>query len=112
MPEDETGQSAGGPALGKSSAAEADRRAAAETGPSQFGDLMAQVAQVNGVNVLAAQVDVGSVDNLREMSDWFKDKVGSGVAVLATVRDGKPVIIARVTGRPDRARCQGRRPGA
>jgi alanyl-tRNA synthetase len=63
----------------------------------QFGDLLNQVQQVDGVNVLAARVDVGSVDNLREMSDWFNDKIGSGVAVLATVSNGKPVIIARVT---------------
>jgi alanyl-tRNA synthetase len=64
---------------------------------AQFGDLLEQVQQVNGVNVLAAQVDVGSVDNLREMSDWFQDKLGSGVAVLATISDDKPVIIARVS---------------
>ena len=63
----------------------------------QFGDLLGQVQQVNDVNVLAAQVEVGSVDNLREMTDWFQDKVGSGVAVLATVSNGKPVIIARVS---------------
>jgi alanyl-tRNA synthetase len=65
---------------------------------SQFGDLLGQVKQVNGVNVLAAQVDVGGVDNLREMTDWFTDKVGSGVAVLAMVSNGKPVIVAKVTG--------------
>ena len=53
--------------------------------------------QVQGVNVLAAQVDVAGVDNLREMADWYRDKVGSGVAVLATVINGKPVIIATVT---------------
>jgi alanyl-tRNA synthetase len=64
---------------------------------SQFTDLLGQVEKVNGVNVLAAQIEAGSVDNLREMSDWFQDKVGSGVAVLATVSSGKPVIIARVT---------------
>jgi len=63
----------------------------------QFSDLLSQVQQVDGVNVLAAQVDVGSVDNLREMSDWFNDKIGSGIAVLATISSGKPVIIARVT---------------
>jgi alanyl-tRNA synthetase len=65
---------------------------------SQFRDLLSQVEQVNGVNILAAQVDVGSVDNLRQMTDWFHDKIDSGVAVLATVSNGKPVIVARVTG--------------
>ncbi|MFN2134594.1 MAG: alanine--tRNA ligase [Candidatus Promineifilaceae bacterium] len=65
---------------------------------SQFGGLMDQLKQVDGVNVLAAQVDVASVDNLREMTDWFQDRVGSGVAVLGTVSDGKPLFVARVTG--------------
>ena len=37
------------------------------------------------------------MDTLREMTDWFKDKVGSGTAVLSTVRNGKPIIIAAVT---------------
>jgi len=40
---------------------------------------------------------VQNVDQLREMADWFRDKVKSGVAVLGTVSNGKPVIIATVT---------------
>ncbi len=64
---------------------------------TQLTDLLAQVVDLDGVNLLAAQVDVGSVDNLREMSDWFQDKLGSGVAVLAAVSNGKPVIVARVS---------------
>ena len=63
----------------------------------QFEALLKQVQQVNGVNVLAAQVDVADVDGLREMADWFRDKVGSGTAVLATVLNNKPLIVATVT---------------
>lgn len=63
----------------------------------QFEVLLGQVRQVNGANVLAAQVQVGGAEELREMADWFRDKVGSGAAVLATVSDGKPVIVATVT---------------
>ena len=63
----------------------------------QFHDLLEQIEQINGVNILAAQVDVARADNLREMTDWFNDKFGSGVAVLATVSSGKPVIVARVS---------------
>ena len=62
-----------------------------------FGGLLIQIQQVDGVNVLAAQVDVSGVDNLREMADWYRDKVGSGTAVLATVSNGKPLFIATVT---------------
>jgi alanyl-tRNA synthetase len=64
---------------------------------AQFGTLLDQVQQVAGVNLLVAQVDVAGVDNLREMADWFRDKVGSGVVVLATVNDDKPLMIAAVT---------------
>ena len=63
----------------------------------QFESLLDQVRQVNGANLLTAQVDVSGVDELREMADWYRDKVGSGVAVLATVSNDKPVIIATVT---------------
>jgi alanyl-tRNA synthetase len=63
----------------------------------QFAAILDQVQQVAGVNVLAAQVDVASVDNLREMADWYRDKVGSGTAVLATISNGKPLLIATVT---------------
>jgi alanyl-tRNA synthetase len=31
------------------------------------------------------------------MADWFRDKMGSGTAVLATVLNDKPLIVATVT---------------
>jgi alanyl-tRNA synthetase len=31
------------------------------------------------------------------MADWYRDKVGSGTAVLAIVSNGKPLLIATVT---------------
>ncbi len=63
----------------------------------QFDELLAQMQNVKGVNVLAAQVAVPDVNGLREMADWFRDKVRSGTAVLATVSNDKPIIIAVVT---------------
>ncbi len=68
-----------------------------QSAQGQFESLLDQVQPVHGVNVLAAQVDVADVDGLREMADWFRDKVGSGTAVLATVQNNKPLIIATVT---------------
>ena len=64
---------------------------------SQFDDLMAQVQEVAGVAVLAAQVDGVEVDSLRELADRFRDKVGTGTAVLATIKEDKPVLIATAT---------------
>jgi alanyl-tRNA synthetase len=62
-----------------------------------FDSLLAQVQKIDGDNLLVVQVDGSTIDALREMADWFRDKVGSGAAVLATVSDGKPVIITTVT---------------
>ena len=59
--------------------------------------LLQNVREVNGVKVLAAQVQVANADMLREMSDWFKDKMGSGIVVLGADIDGKPSLVAAVT---------------
>jgi len=64
---------------------------------SQFEELLEQVQPVNGVQVLTATVDVAGVDTLREMADWFRDRVEEGVAVFATVKDERPVMVATVT---------------
>ena len=52
---------------------------------------------VDGATVLAARASVSSVDSLREMGDWLRDKLGSGVVVLGSVVDGQPVLVAMVT---------------
>ncbi len=64
---------------------------------SEFESLLAQVEQISGAAVLAAQVQVEGVDTLREMTDWFRDRVPSGVAVLGTVVEGRPQLVAAVT---------------
>ncbi len=59
--------------------------------------LLEQVQEVDGVHVLAAQVEAANGDILREMSDWFRDKMGSGIVVLGAAIDGKPSLIVAVT---------------
>lgn len=60
-------------------------------------DVLPQRQDVNGVCVLAAKVDAPNADALREMGDWLRDKIGSGVIVLGTVVDGRPLLISMVT---------------
>ncbi len=72
-----------------------------ELAQREFDGLLSQVEEVNGIRVLAAQVKVTNSEMLREMSDWFRDKLGSGVIVLGAAVDGKPSLIAAVT--PDLA---------
>ena len=62
-----------------------------------FEGLLAQARTVNGINIVALQVEADDIAMLREMSDWFRDRLGSAVVVLATVINDKPSIIATVT---------------
>lgn len=52
---------------------------------------------VNGVKVIAQQVDVESPAVLRDLADKFRDKIGSGVVVLGAQADGKALLIVMVT---------------
>ena len=73
---------------------EALRRKAAG---SQAEGLMEAVREVKGVRILAAQVTATNREALRQMVDSLRQKLGSGVIVLATADDGKVALIAAVT---------------
>jgi alanyl-tRNA synthetase len=68
-----------------------------EIAQRDFEELLSQVQDVNGVKVLAAQVEAADMDTLREMSDWFRNRMGSGVIVLGAVMDSKPGFVAAIT---------------
>ena len=52
---------------------------------------------VDGVKVLASQVDLPSLDALRYSADAVRKTMPSGVAVLASVIDGRPQFVAIVS---------------
>jgi alanyl-tRNA synthetase len=60
-------------------------------------DLADQVVEVDGVKVLAARLDGADAKSLRDTMDQLKNKVGSGVVLLATESGGKVSLIAGVT---------------
>jgi alanyl-tRNA synthetase len=64
---------------------------------TEFEGMLSQVHEVRGIKLISLQVDAPDVAMLREMSDWFRDRLGSGVVVLGTVVEDKPLIIATVT---------------
>jgi alanyl-tRNA synthetase len=68
-----------------------------ELARQDFERLLSQVQDVNGVRVLSAQVEAANVAMLREISDWFRDRLGSGVIVLGAILSGKPSFVAAVT---------------
>ncbi len=62
-----------------------------------LGDVMNQVQEINGVKLLAARVDDVDMNGLRDLGDQLKEKLGDGVVVLASVKDGKVSLMATVT---------------
>ncbi|WPL15986.1 Alanine--tRNA ligase [Thiorhodovibrio winogradskyi] len=100
-------------------------------------DLAQQAIDINGIKVLAAQLEGVDPKSLRDTLDQLKNKLGSGVLVLATENAGKASLIAGVTkdltdrfkagdlikvvaaavdgkggGRPDMAQAGGNNPAA
>jgi alanyl-tRNA synthetase len=64
---------------------------------SQAQGLLDDVREVKGVKVLAAKVENVDRDALRRMVDTLRQKLGSGVVVLASADDGKVSLITGVT---------------
>jgi alanyl-tRNA synthetase len=65
---------------------------------SQAGsDLSAQAVEIDGIKVLAAELEGADVKTLRETLDQLKNKLGQAAIVLATVNEGKVVLVAGVT---------------
>jgi alanyl-tRNA synthetase len=63
----------------------------------EFEGLLGKVEQIKGVPVLVSQVSPTNAETLREMTDWFRDKVKSGVIVLGMADGGKPALVAAVS---------------
>ena len=64
----------------------------------QAAELLLDMRQdVNGVSVLATRVDASNADSLREISDWLRDKMGSGIVILGTVINDRPTISIGIT---------------
>ncbi|MGC2265259.1 MAG: alanine--tRNA ligase [Candidatus Acidiferrales bacterium] len=60
-------------------------------------DLAQQGCSVKDVRLIAAQVDGLDRDALRQLVDVLRQKIGSGVVVLASADDGKVALITGVT---------------
>lgn len=73
-----------------------------------LGNVMDQVKEVKGVKLLAASVENVDMNGLRDLGDQLKEKLGDGVVVLASAKDGKVNLIAMAT---DAAMKQGAHAG-
>ena len=59
--------------------------------------MMDNMQEVAGVPLLVGKIDGVDADTLRELTDTFRSEQSSGVAVLATVSNDKPLFIASVS---------------
>lgn len=107
----------------------------AQAASSQGKDLLASTETINGVTVLAAKTEAGSIKVLRELMDDLRSKVPSGILCLGAVDGEKAALIVSVSkdlhnvftapalikeispaiggsggGRPDRAQAGGTNP--
>ncbi len=61
------------------------------------GDIMENVKNVNGLNVLSVEIPDAGPDQLRKVWDDVRNKLNSGVAVLGAKDDGKAYLLVGVT---------------
>ncbi|MCL6587585.1 MAG: alanine--tRNA ligase [Anoxybacillus sp.] len=63
----------------------------------EAANLVNKAKEVSGIRVLASKVNAQDMNSLRTMMDELKQKLGSGVIVLASVQGDKVNLIAGVT---------------
>ena len=68
-----------------------------EIAMSSVKDIDSGKIEIAGVNVVAQTVPNMSIAGLRDTGDVIKNKLGSGIVVLASEHEGKPGIIIMVT---------------
>ncbi len=59
--------------------------------------LLDSVQEVDGVKVLSVRATAANADSLREMGDYLRDKMRSGVVVLGSVINDRPMLVSMVT---------------
>ncbi|MDD4859219.1 MAG: DHHA1 domain-containing protein, partial [Dehalococcoidales bacterium] len=68
-----------------------------ELAKKEAESLLAQVEVVKGVNLMVARVSSSNQQVIREMADFLRDKMQSGIIVLGAVQEDRPVFLAAVT---------------
>jgi alanyl-tRNA synthetase len=61
------------------------------------GDIAARAVDIDGVKVLAAELEGADAATLRDTADQLKSKLGTAAVVLAAVEDGKVRLVAGVS---------------
>jgi alanyl-tRNA synthetase len=59
--------------------------------------VIAEARDINGITVLAKRADGMDARDLRDFGDKLRNKLGSGILALGSVKDGKVSLIVMVT---------------
>ncbi len=68
-----------------------------ELAQRELETLLGKMERVDNVSVLSGAIKQVDADTLREMTDWFRARVPSGVVVLGSVFENRPHFVASVT---------------
>ena len=69
----------------------------AKEAQSALGDVMDKVREIKGVKFLASSVKDVDMNGLRDLGDQLKEKMGSGVILLISEKDGKVSLMTMAT---------------
>ncbi len=64
---------------------------------TQLDGILSQAEEIGGAKILATEVSASNADELRLMGEALRGKMKSGVALLASVIDGKVSLVATVS---------------
>ncbi len=73
------------------------RKLRQQSAAGEVDDLLNKVQMVKGVQVIAAQVQTATVEDLRQMGDLLREKMKSGVAILAMISADKANFLCTVS---------------
>lgn len=68
-----------------------------ELAKNEADSLLEKVEVIKGVKVIATKIESDNQTVLREMADFLRDKLQSGIVVLGAVSGDRPIFIATVT---------------
>ncbi len=60
-------------------------------------DMLSDIKVVNGISYIVLRIDNNSIDNMRSLLDKAKQKIGSGIVIMAGINDSKGILLIGVT---------------
>ena len=64
---------------------------------SDFLSRIEQIEEIKGIKLLRVTVPDANVEILRALADKFREKIPEGIAVIASISDGKPLLMVTVS---------------